>query len=306
MFIEDNEHVIIMEEPHLSPPFSMDDLKKLEDAGVKTVLLTDTIRWNEIYTNKDWSCIDSRIEKFSKTNLKLIIHFHGKDLPQQFAWTDKNGWLAQRPSYTAWSDYAPGHVPDYVNPEYVQAVDDFAFELFRRYMDRPIQFIYAIPDDGEFPWFPHWPEQPISNDDLLKFIFGRQAFLWSQYEEVWTNFHNQTGMWNATYIPTVYSMLRHAFPNAHRYAIQFEHFIHGIDSQLFVKKYTEDYGVRFFIGSNYAEGLRDNLEAGISQKTWGFLTAPMHYLNSVKHTQVEDWMIPVIQKANEKLCEAWK
>ena len=304
MFIEDDEHVIIMEDTDRFP-FSLDDLKKLEDGGVRTIFLTCVIKWNEIYTHKNWTCIDSRIEKFSKTNLKLIIPFHGKDLPDQFRWKDKTGWLDHRPDYTAWSDFSH-FMPDYVNPEYVQAVDDFAYQLFDKYADRRIQFIYAIPDDGEFPFFPHWPEQPISNDKLLDFILGRQMLLLSQYKELWTCFPNQTGMWNATYVPTVYDMLKQYFPEYHRYAVQFEHFIHMPQSQLFVKKYAKEYGVRFFVGSNYVEGLTDNLQRGIDQDIWGFLTAPLHRLNDARHTKIEDWMIPVIQKANRELCEVWK
>lgn len=306
MFIEENEHVIIMEDDRFQ--FSLDDLKKLEDAGIKTIFLANVIKWNEIYTYKNWTCIDSRIEKFSKTSLKVIIPFHGKDLPEKFRWQDKDGWLKQRPDYISFYDFSH-FMPDYVNPEYALAVDDFYSDLYSKYnynSSRLTQFIYAIPDDGEFPFFPHWPEQPISNDALLDFIYGRQHELIKQYGELWTCFHNQTGLWNATYIHTVYDMLKREWPRVNRYAIQFEHFIHMPPTQLYVKKYAEDYGVRFFVGSNYVEGLQDNLYRGINQKIWGFLTAPMHRLNDTRHTKVEDWMIPVIQKANKELCEVWK
>ena len=303
MFIEPDEHVIIMEDTSLLP-FSSDDLRKLEDGGVRTIFVTNIICWNKIYSGGDWSTIDSKIDKFEKTNLKLIIPFHGKDLPPKFKWNN-DAWLSQRPSFTRWADYS-SFAPDYSNPEYVQAVDNFADELFKRYSDRKIQFIFAIPDDGEFPFFPHWNEWPIPIETMLKFIHGRQEVLSKQYGEIWTNYHNQTGCWNAKYVPLMYETLRKEFPNIPYYAVQFEHFTLGVPSQVFIKKHTEEHGIRFFVGSNYVEGLRDNLKAGIEQKTWGFLTAPLHRCNPVKHTHVEDWMISIIQKANERLCEAHK
>lgn len=310
MFIEPDEHVIIMEDVVYNP-FSIDDIKKLEDGGVRTIFLTNIINWKEIYSptwnDRNWDVIDRKIEKYLNTNLKLLIHFHGKGLPERFWWKDEEGWLADKPDYKVWSDYSPHHIPDYGNEEYTNAVDDFAFELFQRYSNyhNKIQFIYAIPDDGEFPFFPHWPTVPIPFDVVMEFILDIEHRLSFQFGEVWTNFHNQTGIWNAENISEVYRILRASFLKSKRYAVQFEHFIHPISTQMYVKKYAEEYGVRFFVGSNYCEGLHENLERGVEQGIWGFLTAPMHYLNDVKHTKVEDWMIPVIQKANKRLCEVW-
>lgn len=308
MFIDDDEHVIIMEVSQFFP-FSETDLMKLEDAGVRTIFLTHTIYWDQVFapnwTDRNWSVIDSKLERFSKFNFKLTVPFHGHGMPAKFLWQDKDGWLAPRQDYIAWCDYLPC-TPAYDNPEYIQAVDEFAKELFHRYSDGHIQFLYAIPYDGEFPFFPHWPDWPISKEKVLDFILGRQKLLVEQFGEVWTSFHNQTGIWNATHIASVYEMLQKEFPDNNRYAVQFEHFTHGTGTQLFVKKYAEEYGTRFFVGSNYVEGLLDNLQRGIDQKIWGFITAPLHKLNDVQHTQVEDWMIPVIRNANEKLCEAYK
>ena len=45
MFLEPDEHIIVMED--VVYPFSLDDLKRLEDAGIKTLYATASINWDE-------------------------------------------------------------------------------------------------------------------------------------------------------------------------------------------------------------------------------------------------------------------
>ena len=305
MFIENDEHIVIMEDI-ASYPFSIDDIKKLEDASVKTVYMTNVMCWDDIYSRNDWSSIDDRIEKYEKSNLKVIIPFYGIGLPKKFK-RNTEAELLERFDFANWFTYFD-ESPDYGNLEYIQAVDDFAHQLFQRYSNfpRPIQFSFSIPQNGEFPFFPHTTGWSIPNDVLLKFIVGRQRILNTQYGEIWSAYHTQTGLWNAAYMPLLYETIRKEFPDAPYYSVQFGHFVNPIGAQMYVAKYAEEYGIRFLVGSNYVEGLVTNFEAGKQQNIWGFLTAPLHGENPVQHKHIEDWMIPIIRTANEKLCEAYK
>ena len=305
MFIENDEHIVIMEDFD-SYPFSIDDIKKLEDASIKTVYMTNVMCWDDMYSRNDWSSLDGKIEKYEKSNMKLVIPFYGIGLPQRFMRTIGAG-LAERGDFGNWSNYVYNS-PNYGDEEYIQAVDNLAHQLFQRVSDfpRPIQFSFSIPQNGEFPFFPHTDDWPYSNEVLLKFIVDRQRILNSQYGEVWTAYHNLSGLWNAKYMPLLYDTLRKEFPDSPYYAVQFGHFVNSLEVQMYVAKYAVEYGVRFLIGSNYVEGLITNFDAGAAQNIWGFLTAPLHGENPVQHKHIEDWMIPVIRTANEKLREAYK
>jgi len=306
MFIEQDEHLIVMEDA--LNPFSRKDVKMIEDAGIKTVFISSVLCWDQICKSSlhtDWVSVDRRLENFLDSNLKLILPFY-YTMPNWFP----NEWYLKK-------DPRLDHIlPNYGNEEFGQAVDNFALEILNQYSNlKPrMQLTYAIPSGGEFLWDAMLTETfPVSDEVVAKFIIDRQKVLVQQHGEVWLNIHNFLGEpknWNNENLPRLYGYMRDEFPETPFYSLQFAHFYCGITpnylyGQMKSKKYAEEFGIRFFVGSNYCEGLTENYNAIREQKLWGFITCPMHSENQMKHYSVEPWMVETLRETNQKLKEEW-
>ena len=302
-----DEHILIMDEPTCL--FSLDDLKKLEDAGIQTVYGNCFICWDKIYkqgsSELDWSSSDSKIEKYLHTGLKLLLPTY-YTMPDWFPaeWYIKN-------------DVIPDHrIPNYGNIDFRNAVDNFINQILIHYADirDRIQLIYSIPSGGEFVIDPFIEDNfPFSDDDIIGFVVGRQKLFVKQHGEIWMSFHNWLGAargWNGVHLPILYKVLMDLFPNVPKYSIQFAHFAVGaysttnLECQSMVTSYKEKYGIEFFVGSQYCDGLLPNLDAAIKQKVRGYFTAPFHGENPSKPTSLEPWMLVNMMYANRMFQEA--
>ena len=307
MFLDPDEHILIMDEPtHL---FSLDDLHKLEDAGIKTVYGNCFIRWDEIYKQNlfelDWSSVDNVIEKYLQTNLKLLLPTY-YTMPNWFPaeWYIKNTVIPTT------------RIPNYGNLDYRSAVDIFINQILIHYADirDKIQLIYSIPSGGEFVYDPFQEDNlPFTDDDIIGFVMGRQKQFVKQHGEIWMSFHNWMGNpkgWNGAHLPLLYQALMDEFPNAVRYSIQFAHFAVGaysttnLECQSKVISYNEKYGIQFFVGSQYCDGLLTKFDAAIKQKVKGYFTAPFHGENPNHPISLEPWMLADMMYANKEFREA--
>jgi hypothetical protein len=273
VFIEPDEHIIVMEDD-INYPWSVDDLKKIEDAGIKTILVPHK-------KSIDW---------YLYGRFKIIApFFYQSNIPMNY----KN-------------------LVDYIN-------DKKTIEMFARMVvqSNPInvQRIYAIPEGGEFLWDSMLTNKfPISDDQLIDFVISIQRLLVRQYNEIWLCLHNFLGHhnnWNNTRLPYLYQALRDEFPDTPFYSLQFAHFSCGgtstsLEQQYKVKEYKDRFGIRFFVGSDYCEGLTKNFDEAMKQEVYGFVTSPMHQENPIKHTQVEDWMVKELQDTNRKINDYHK
>jgi hypothetical protein len=207
------------------------------------------------------------------------------------------------------------NIPNYANADYIDAVDSYiigALNHLDAYLDQ-VQLTYAIPAGGEFLWDCNQVTPfPVHPDEIIKFVVGRQKILAGQHGEIWTLFHNFLGdpmNWNNTQLPLLYAQLENEFPDTHRYSIQGAHFSCGYltskENQMKVKKYNENFGVEFFVGSDYCEGMITNFDAVIEQGVRGFLTAPLHRDNPKHHKSVEPWMVDVIRDTNKKFMDVY-
>ena len=308
MFITPDENVIIMED--LYNPFSVDDLHKLEDAGIKTVYLTHPICLEKVSPAPgrvlDWSSVDDKVEKYFKTSLKVLLPFY-YTMPD---WFYDDCYIQKHPTLL---DH---NIPNYANLDYIDTVDGYisdALHHFNAYLDR-VQLTYAIPAGGEFLWDSNQVEPfPVHPDEITGFVVGRQTLLARQHGEIWTLFHNFLGdsmNWNNTQLPSLYAQLEKEFPSASRYSIQGAHFSCGYitdkEKQMKVRTYKEKFGVQSFVGSDYCEGMIANFDAAIEQSVRGFLTAPLHHYNSKHPKSIEPWMVDAIRNTNKKFMEAYK
>ena len=308
MFIEQDEHIIIMEDFY--NPFNRDDLSMLEDTGIKTIYMTSPICWNRIYkrdsSEKEWSELDRKLDVLLQSNFKLLMPFY-HTMPDWFP----NSWYLMK------HELETHIIPNYGNKEFQQAVDTFAYEVLDHFSDitNRMQLTYSIPAGGEFLWESTFSVRqfPATVDDVKDFVIGRQRLLSKQYGEMWLLFHNFLGTldnWNNQYLPDLYQALIDEFPDVPLYSIQGAHFACGNSptyegGQDKVRTYNERYGVKFFVGSEYCEGLVTNFDAAVRQNVYGFLTSPLHHQNPNKPVHMEGWMVENLKEADRKLKEIW-
>lgn len=306
MFIEPDEHIIVMED--LYNPFSPNDIKMVEDAGIKTVYVSASVCWDKIHPSSfhiDWVGLDRRLEKLLESNLKLLLPFY-YTTPKWFP----DSWYIHK------HELATHILPNFANPDFERAVDNFADEIlehYAEYRDR-IQLTFSIPSGGEFFWDAvQTSNYPMSDETIINFVLNRQRHLVKQHGEVWLHLHNFLGdpmNWNNTHLPFLYQAMVDEFPDTPFYSIQFAHFTCGhlqnrIDGQFKVKEYTERFGIKFFVGSDYCEGLTTNFDAGMEQKIWGFFTCPIHSENLIRHNSIEPWMVDTLRDTNKRISEVF-
>lgn len=304
MFLNPDEHIIPMESTIY--PFSIDDLWMMEDTGIKTIYVTHTFYWEKIWNRDtcdlDWSSADAKVEKYLHTNLKIMLPFY-VTMPRWFP----DGWYIDKSS-----EIDTHIIPNYANKNLQETIDEFANEILVHYADirDRIHLTYAIPAGGEFLWDANKIDNyPVSDEDLFEFVIGRQRLLSKQYGEVWSVFHNFLGHpmnWNNIHLPYLYQAMRDEFPLLPIYSIQGPHFSVGKKdyytdekNQAKVTEYTDKYGIKFFVGPDYCEGLLKNIDKAIEQKVYGFLPAPLGEENTVLHTSVEQWMCDNMRIAND-------
>lgn len=299
MFIKDDENIIVMEDDFYTP-YSPRDIRMLVDAGIQTVLVPHAIRWDRIKEG-DWSNLNRGIDKFLDAGLKILLPFY-YTIPLNFP----DSWYIIK-------DADPiKTLPNFGHPDYCKAVDDLFYNLIFYLMHYPdqIQLTFAIPSGGEFLWDAEITQKfPMSDETVFKFIIDRQRLLADQHGEIWLHLHNFLGAkknWNNTHLPLLYQALRNEFPDTPIYSIQFAHFTTGnvpnfVEGQMLVKEYNEKYGIQFFVGSDYCEGLTKNFDAAMDQHVRGFLTSPMHGEHPRMHTRIEPWMVDALREANRKI-----
>ena len=311
MFLDPDEHVVPFESTVY--PFSIDDLLMMEDAGIKTIYITHIFYWDKMWerysSELDWSIPDERIQKYLKTNLKIMLPFY-VTMPR---WFPPDWYLDNTP-------VDPRHVlPNYANKNLQETIDEFFNQILIHYADirDRIHITYAIPAGGEFLWDANLIDNyPVSDEDIFEFVIGRQRLLSRQHGEIWSVFHNFLGNpmnWNNIHLPFLYQIMREEFPDLPIYSIQGPHFSVGKKdyytdekNQRKVTEYTDKFGIRFFVGPDYCEGIRNNIDKAIEQKAYGFLPAPLGEENTITHTYMEQWMCDDMMYANNKFKEAYE
>lgn len=308
MFLDPKEHILIMDDVyHL---FNLDELKKIEGSGIKTLYGNCFVCWDKIYkqgsSELDWSSVDSKIEPYLQTNLKLLLPTY-YTMPDWFPaeWYIKN-------------DVIPDHrIPNYGNKDFRSTVDNFINQILIHCADirDRIQLIYSIPSGGEFVYDPFQEDNlPFTDKEVIDFVVGRQKLFVKQHGEIWMSFHNWLGNlrgWNKAHLPLLYQALMGKFPDVPKYSIQFAHFAVGafsntdVSLQFMVKEYKEKYGIQFFVGSQYCDGLFQNIDAAIRQGVRGFFTAPFHLENPKNPATLDEWMLTAMTETNKRFEEAY-
>ena len=287
MFITGTDYIIILEVGE--KPISIPDLLKLEEAGIETILLS-----NWAVLNAPWEGFLTRIDSILReTNLKIMMDLF---YSPQHDW-----WVAGKfPSGASYKRYG---CVDFENPVVGRSIDRCMMDILARVDRTRVQLVYGGTMGGEFLWANNNDPCPVPLDVLTGFLIDRQRICANQFGEVWMmNHHNLGGNLDTTTV--INKALYGAFPTNEyeHYRIQYIQFRPGatIEGEEFNKVAVQSNPKsKYFAGSEWVEGLKDNYDTAMEHGVYGFLTSPMHTV--IPYTQIEDWMLDNIKEAIRKL-----
>ena len=287
MFITKTDYIIILEVA--GKPISIPDLLKLEEAGIETILLADYT-----YLGLPWNVFLNRIDSIiQETNLKILINFFYAPL--------HDWWLI--PIEQSSLSYRKYRHINYENPEVGPSIDRYMMDVLGRVDRTRVQIIFAGAFGGEFLWEDNTTPCPVPIEVLTGFMVDRQRICANQFGEVWMMHHHNLGG-NLDTTTAINDALYNAFP-----VDEYEHY--RIQSIQFAPAATaegEEFNKnavlsnsrsKYFVGSEWTEGLKTNYDKAMEHGVYGFLTAPMHTF--IPQVKIEDWMLDNIREAIKKL-----
>lgn len=283
MFLSADEHLIVMDE--YANHLTLDELRALAGVGVRTIYAHAMINWQRMQPHEgdliNWSELDDYIGDIRKAGLKVLLPFL-QDPPN---WKPDNWYFTRQTSHGRM-------IPSYTNKQTGYDLDAFALEIMECYQNEMAQLIFSIPLDGEFP-FHDWPtdgQYHVPEEDFINFVSNRQWIFNSRFGEIWTSYHHTM---NPEYIGPLYTALGERFPDSQHYGIQFTYFPHGGSLMQNVINTSRKYGVKYYVGAEYCQGLRPNVPQCIEQQMHGVLVAPIHSFQA--HHRVKKWMLEDIE-----------
>lgn len=287
MFLDPGDHILIMDLD--TAPLTFDEKAKISQIGINTLYYFGSIRWDVMQPTEKSPINFDRLDRYiwdaDSLGMKVLIPFFYQTPP----WKNED-WYYNRKLYG---------IPNYCNPQAGCDIDEFAKQIISRYGPKVAQVVYAMPAAGEFPvhFDPTSGLLPFPNSVLVDFVVARQKVLAAQCGEVWTAFHCYT---RPVWWHDLYSVLQREFPDCNHYGIQFTYYIH--DSKIiydWIADTSARYGIKYFGGSEYCQGLRKHTPLCIAQKQQGFITAPIHPFQT--NHRLETWMLDELSWANEQL-----
>ena len=287
MFIEKNEHIIIMDQ--WENCLTRDELVMLRDAGIQTIYLQGSVRWSWIQPEPDvwrWGSLDRRVEAYEAAGIKALVGY----------FSSCPNW---KPNDWYFSRYTTG-IHSYTNPETAEDIDDFSARLIERYEGKEVQIVYAMPAAGEFPmaFTPGGSRLPLSDQHLADWIVARQKPLEAQYNEVWTAFHHSCF---PTFIGPTLEALREAYQESNHYSLQYTFWQHPDNVQQAVRIVQERLGVQYYVGSEYIQGMSQVAPYAIQRRV-RLITSPIHTFQ--EHRRVQPWMLDTIKRTLRMYEEA--
>ena len=287
MFITNTDYIIILE--MAGKPISIPDLLKLEEAGIETILLADYI-----HLGLPWDVFLNRIDSIiQETNLKILINVF---------YTPLHDWWLIPIEQSSPAYRLIRHI-NYINPEVGPSIDRCMMDILARVDRTRVQVLFAGAGGGEFLWEDNNLSCPVPIKVLTDFLVDRQRICADQFGEVWMMHHHNLGG-NLDTTTAINNALYNAFPTDEyeHYRIQSIQFTPGatVGGEEFAKRAVlSNPKSKYFVGSEWAEGLAVNCEKAKDHGAYGFLTSPMH--THISYTQIEDWMLDNIREAIRKL-----
>ena len=296
MFIEPDEHLIIMDMNHGGGvDLTYDEMCLLRTAGVRTLYYQAAIRWDVMQPKDgaplDWSVVDSFVENARRAGLKMLIPFV-YSIPR---WKPDEFFYSREQA----GELCYG-VPNYGSADVTAELDAFMVEVIERYGGEDAQVIYSIPGNGEFALhlWPRSPKMDYPMNEFVAWVVARQRILVEQHDEIWTGYHPYT---SPEYWEPVYGALFSEFPFARHYGFIFTYVQHSRPHIKELIHYNQRYGMTYYAGTEYVQGMAGHvprlIDGGVRM-----LTAPKHPFQ--QYRGIEPWMLETIEKAIAQYEEA--
>ena len=298
-FLDPDDYIIIMDMNvgNLAPgtELTLDEMKMLADAGVKTLYYQAAVRWDRMQPTQDspidWSNLDQWVENGRKAGMKMLV-------PPVFSfprWLPNDFFLSHE--YDRDSD-AFG-VPNYTNPDALEIMIDWVSGVVNRYYADDVQVIHSMPINGEFvvELYPRTPHIPFDVKVLIDWNIAIQSILAAQHGEVWSIYNSYINpVWWFDY----FAGLRQYFPpeKYKHYGYVFTYVQHiGITHVQRCLNFNQDTGMIYFGGTEYVQGMRRNVPI-LKRNGARMLCAPKHPYQQFK--TVTPWMQDEIRWAIEQ------
>jgi hypothetical protein len=301
-FINDDEFIIILNDQN-GGSYGVDDLHRLYDAGIRTIIRYPF--WRNIETAwgvYDWESVDRWIDEDRQAGLKTMLAIY--DHPPAFL---PDEWYLRRPDGELYT--YPGF--------YERVMSPWNFEGWRYHLNfiarccqrnnAPDVLCFRSTVQGGAVMLPEYEEIRLDGELLptvLRMMSDEQGiFVTHPSHEIWTALHPaldsvvQSG--NALR-GDIYNLIRREFPQAIHHVICHVYFADVLGKETTLNEIRQ--GVKMWVGSEYAEGLTLNTDEAISLGFRGFVTSPLHTLG--KYRTLEPWMLDNIRESLEKWRKA--
>lgn len=318
---------------------SGDDLKRIRDAGPKTVMIQTNWEMLEPEQGKyQWDYLDTMVRNALQADMKVLLH----EYVFGPVWCPKE-WYLQ--SLTHKNDFNQLSI---WNKDARHYLDQFLRQVAARYVSDKVNLACSMSIVGE-SYLPFMMENPFHDpaavesyrafvsteqaepreadpgsmtekwlkNSIIAYILYRNALLMTlnHRQEIWHSAHHTLG-WNpkkcgayagngASYIRDVLDAEREAFPIAKFNGIQYTYWWDGNDEQFYkdyrqaVRDDRDKYNIDFYIEAHYCTGLAHHTRMLIEEGYKGFILAPIS--PNMPETKLEDWMIKIIRESYETL-----
>jgi len=334
-FIQPDEHIVIMDYIQYPPceAFTNDDLARLHDAGIKTIMCY--LRWDRAEPEMgvyDWSQIDEEVARIRAAGMKTIVKVYlctPTYFPEDRYARKANGKVHNTfGAADAMGDPSDWSLISYWNPDVWAHHLQFIERACKHYTAEDVLCINIAPANGESLIFGDGcfydkcaieSYQKFAGDNSLPVenaVPGTQTLDWlrattipAQIEtqrifhkyghEYWTMLHHafetipSTGNW---LIDDLYCALHKELGDEH-WGICYTVFRPGETRGLWgPEQDIKRHGVKMLFGAEGAEGLLRNTQRAIQMGARAMMAGPLApYLG---HKHMEDWMYSAIRTSN--------
>jgi len=300
---------------------TLDNMKALHDAGVKTVL--NFIEWPSVEIGQlryDWTTIDSLVDRNNQAGMKtlLMVPCGTIDwLPANYYVCSVSGATSSIRMLSPWCKQAMDYMEDFIRV------------CCNRYESDTVQCIWGAQREGETmlpPGLGGWQDafavadyrswcakhghqirKPDIGDDTIfyKKATDSPTIAWLKesmvtyckrfqglFREPWFCLHRAYSWTACCFIDEIYSSQTRQL-----WGIQFTHFPHGPLMATTIADMRK-YKINMWAGSEWVEGLASNTSTAIAQDLCGLITSPIHPFT--KHDTIKPWMIDVFRGAIER------
>lgn len=330
-WIDNDEFIILMDmEPEAGitsgPNVSLDGLKRLRDAGIKTGI--KYVYWNKNEPSKNifvWNDIDAWAERYHEAGMKLMLSTY--TAPALWAHDD---WRAM----SGPGIYRPGSLSIW-NPEAMEASDNFMRKVCKTYNSEDILAFCGWLTNGETVYYnePSWydpfameayhkwagadakpkKEDPTTEAWLKQsytehMVRIQKIFADTPHKEIWTAAHlviaSYTNLYGngCNWTEDYYVAYKNNIPGVTINVIQYTYHPHGAPYLNKIKAIIKRHGIKVWGGAEYCEGLPVSTPTALETGARGLLISPIHTFTG--HKTIEPWMTEAIAKSINIFKEA--